>query len=150
MSKTPIAGPHTEGRTLGTDWTIANVAKLLRSNAGRGAWRSEGAATGSLAAVNQYYLRKVSAAHLPTCVSLIFMQLAERNCWYASLCFTDASAYLPWNPEAAERWLWALFGEDRPRVEVEDAENPSVRQFTLSSGAAATAGPRRAVVADEA
>ena len=78
MSKTPIAGPCTEGRTLGRDWSIANVAKLLRSNAGRGAWDSAGTG-GSLAEVNQYYIRKVSAKHLPTSVSLIFMRLASEG-----------------------------------------------------------------------
>jgi hypothetical protein len=129
MNKVPIAGPHTEGRTFGTDWSIANVAKLLRSNAGRGSWHSDG-----LSAVNQYYLRQVSARHLPTGVSLIFMRLVDRNCWYASLCFTNADGYLPWNAETAEQWLWALFGEDRPRVQVEEAENPSVKGFTLSAG----------------
>jgi hypothetical protein len=131
MSKTPIAGPHTEGRTLGTDWSIAHVAKLLRSNAGRGAWDSSCATGGSVEAVNQYYIRKVSAKHLPTGVSLIFMRLAKENCWYASLCFASADGYLPWNAETAERWLGALFGEDRSRVRAEESENPSVRQFTL-------------------
>jgi hypothetical protein len=41
-----------------------------------------------------------------------------------------AGAYAPWNPEFAEEWLWAMFGEDRPRV-VEEASGPNVRQFTL-------------------
>ena len=82
-------------------------------------------------AVNQYYVRKVSAKHLPTGVSLIFMRLAKENCWYASLCFASADGYLPWNAETAERWLGALFGEDRSRVRAEESENPSVRQFTL-------------------
>jgi len=132
MSKLPIAGPHTEGRTLGADWTIANVAKLLRSNAGTGVWVNSTAGDGR-APGNQYYIRKASAKHLPTNVSLIFMRLATQPCWYASLCFAGADGYLPWNAEAAEQWLWALFGEDRPKVVAEDAGNPSVRQFTLSS-----------------
>jgi hypothetical protein len=136
MSKTPIAGPCTEGRTLGRDWSIANVAKLLRSNAGRGAWDSAGTG-GSLAEVNQYYIRKVSAKHLPTSVSLIFMRLAKEDCWYASLCFANVNGYLPWNAETAEKWLWALFGENRSQVRVENADNPSVRQFTLPSVPAA-------------
>lgn len=62
------------------------------------------------------------------------MRLAKQGCWYASLCFADADSYLPWNAETAEQWLWTLFGEDRPRVHVEGAENASVRHFTLSSG----------------
>lgn len=132
MSKPPVAGPHTEGRTLGTDWSIANVAKLLRSNASTGAWQDSAAASGSQAAVNRYYLRKTSARHLPSSLSVIFMQLAERNCWYASFCFADAQGLLPWNAETAEQWLWALFGEDRPRVRAEGADHLSRRQFTLS------------------
>lgn len=88
-----------------------------------------------MAAVNQYYLRTVSARHLPTGVSLIFMRL--ENCWYASLCFAGADGYLPWNADVAEQWLSALFGQDRPRVREEaiaasgEVRNPSVRQFTL-------------------
>jgi hypothetical protein len=136
--RTPIARPHTEGRIFGTDWSIANVAKLLRSNAGRGMWRQTGTTGGSMAKVNENYIRTVSARHLPTDVSLIFMRLENENCWYASLCFAGADDYLPWNGEAAERWLWALFGQDRPRV-VEDSatvsgetRSQSVRQFMLA------------------
>jgi hypothetical protein len=138
MSKTPIAAPHTEGRIFGTDWSIANVAKLLRSNAGRGMWRDTGTTVGSMAQVNQYYIRTVSARHLPTDVSLIFMRLEAEKCWYASLCFAGADGYLPWNVDAAEQWLWALFGQDRPRVREGSATvsggtpNQSVRQFTLA------------------
>ncbi len=132
MHKIPIAGPHTDGRTLGTDWSIANVARLLRLNANTGAWDSSCTTSGG-AVVNQYYIRKGSAKHLPTNVSLIFMRLAKQSCWYASLCFAGADGYLPWNADAAEQWLWALFGEDRPQVVVEGVENASVRQFTLSS-----------------
>src|ERR1035438_8788521 len=107
MSKTPVAGPTTEGRTFGSDWSIAHVAKLLRSNAERGAWDSSIVTTGSQAEVNQYYLRKVSARHMPTNVSLIFMRLLRENCWYASLCFAGGSGYMPWNDATAERWLAA-------------------------------------------
>jgi hypothetical protein len=131
MIKIPIAGPHTEGRTLGTDWSIANVARLLRANAAAGAWDSSYPASGSRAEVNRSYIRKVSAKHLPTNVALIFMRLGQPSCWYASLCFAGADDYLPWNAEAAEQWLWALFGENRPRVLLEAGENASVRQFTL-------------------
>jgi hypothetical protein len=134
MHKIPIAGPRTEGRILGSDWSVPNVAKLLRSNAGTGAWDSSRAVDGRRAAANQYYIRKGSALHLPTKVSLIFIRLAQQRCWYASLCFADSDGYLPWNEQAAEQWLCALFGEDRPRAIGEDADNPSVRQFTLASG----------------
>ena len=134
MNKIPIAGPDTKGRTLGKDWSIANVARLLRANAGTGTWDNSCATSSSRAEVNQNYMRKGSAKHLPSNLSLIFMRLAKPGCWYASLCFAGDDGYLPWNTEAAEQWLLALFGADRSRVLVEDAENPSVRQFTLSGG----------------
>ena len=128
MTKLPVAAPHTEGRTFGTDWSIANVARLLLSNAARGAWHDPGPTGGSLAKVNQNYLRTVSARHLPTGVSLIFMRL-EDGSWYASLCFAAAEDCLPWNDEVGERWLRALFGEDRVRL-LEDVLAAS-HQFTL-------------------
>jgi hypothetical protein len=140
MSRPPVAALSTEGRIFGTDWSIANVAKLLRSNAGRGMWRNAGATGGGMAAVNQYYIRTVSARHLPTGVSLIFMRLEDGNCWYASLCFAGADGYLPWNDGSAEQWLCALFGPDRPRVREEaiaasgETPNRNVRQFTLPMG----------------
>jgi len=137
MAKTPIASPHTEGRTFGTDWSIVNVATLLRANAGRGSWHSTGATGGIQAKVNQNYLRTVSARHLPTKVSLIFMRLNDESCWYASLCFADSDNYLPWKDDVAEQWLCSLFGEDRFRV-IEDADTApgatfesKVRQFKL-------------------
>ena len=125
MTKLPAAAPRTEGRIFGTDWSIANVAKLMRSNAGRGTWRQDVAGGSSMARINQSYLRTVSARHLPTAVSLIFLQLEPaseasksptpnpqpRPSWYASLCFTDGETVLPWNREVAELWLNALFGE---------------------------------------
>ena len=138
MSKTPVATPHTEGRIFGTDWSIANVATLLRSNAARGVWRSASAAGGYTAKINQNYVRTASARHLPTSVTLIFMQLEDENCWYASLCFAGADDYLPWNADTAEEWLWGLFGQDRPRVLGNSATmcgepaNLSARQFTLA------------------
>src|ERR1035441_10954060 len=78
MSQTPIAAPHTVGRIFDTDWSIANVARLLRSNAGRGVWRHAVTTGGSTGSVNRYYLRTVSARHLPSGVSLIFMRV-ERS-----------------------------------------------------------------------
>ena len=132
MSPPPAAAPRTPGRIFGTDWSIANVARLLRANAGRGVWRTAAAASGSTGSVNQYYLRTVSAHHLPSEVSLIFMRLEPQNCWYLSLCIASADEVQPWNPETAELWLWALFGEDRPRVREAPGLNPDVRQFTLS------------------
>jgi len=134
MSRTPIAAPRTAGRVFDTDWSIANVARLLRSNAGRGVWRHAATTGGSTGSVNQYYLRTVSARHLPSGVSLIFMRVERENCWYLSLCFAGADAVLPWNPVTAELWLWALFGEDRPRVREAADVNQDVRQFTLVMG----------------
>jgi hypothetical protein len=132
MSNLPIAAPETAGRVFDTDWSIANVARLLRSNAGRGMWRHSATTGGSTGSVNQYYLRTVSARHLPSGVSLIFMRLEQEKCWYASLCFAGADGVEPWNPEAADLWLWALFGEDRPRVREAEGANQNVRQFTLA------------------
>jgi hypothetical protein len=132
MSKPPTAAPHTEGRTFDTDWSIANVAKLLRANASRGVWRGETGTGGSRGYVNQYYLRTVSALHLPSSVSVIFLRLEKENCWYASLCFARDEGLLPWNPETAELWLWALFGADRPRVVAVSEDRPGSRQFTLA------------------
>lgn len=138
MGKTPIAAPRTEGRIFGTDWSIRNVATLLRSNAGRGMWQGANEAGGYAAKINQNYLRTVSARHLPTNVTLIFMRLQDGNCWYASLCFADANdEYLPWNEEIAELWLCALFGEDRvravgnPAPRDDESTNQKARQFRL-------------------
>ena len=127
MTFPPAASSQTEGRIFGTDWSIANVARLLRANAGRGAWRASAATGGSTGSVNQYYLRTASACHLPSDASLIFMRLQRENCWYLSLCFARE-----WNAEAADAWLWALFGEDRPRVAETPGAGPNVRQFTLA------------------
>src|SRR5881227_3944883 len=115
MSKTPVAGQHTEGRIFDTDWSIVNVAKLLRANAGRGAWRS-GPASGSTASINRSYLRTASAHHNPSGVSLIFMRIEQDECWYLSLCFAGPNSLLPWNEEVAESWLRAMFGEDRAKI----------------------------------
>ena len=81
MSNVPAAVPHTAGRIFDTDCSIANVARLLRANAGRGAWRHAAVTGGSTGSVNQYYLRTVSAHHLPSGASLIFMRLEQQNCW---------------------------------------------------------------------
>ena len=59
------------------------------------------------------------------------MRLAPENCWYASLCFADTDGVLPWNPETAELWLTALFGEDRPRIREAADSHVDSRQYTL-------------------
>ena len=132
MSPPPAAAPRTQGRIFGTDWSIVNVARLLRANAGRGVWRTAAAGSGSTASVNQYYLRTASAHHLPSEASVVFMRLESENCWYLSLCFAAAEQVQPWNNETAELWLRSLFGEDRPRGREASTLDPNVRQFTLS------------------
>ena len=124
MSTLPIATPATLGRIFDTDWSIANVAKLMRANAGRGVWNEESAA-GSTRTINQYYLRTASARHNPSKLSVIFMRVKLRDCWYASLCF-DAG----WNEEVAELWLKCLFGEARALV-VEEPRAGNSREFTM-------------------
>jgi hypothetical protein len=129
-----LAAQHTVGRIFDTDWTIANVAKLLKFNAARGMLRS-GPATGGRLAIQLNYLRTVSARHLPTGVIVTFTREEEGNCWHAALCFADLDHYLPWNDAIAEEWLTALFGADRPRVlesfdPAPDASVP-VRHFRL-------------------
>jgi hypothetical protein len=126
MSPTPIATPVTPGRIFDTDWSIANVAKLLRANAGRGVWNEENAA-GSTRTINQHYLRTASARHQPSGVSLLFIRLRKQNCWYASLCFDNGQ----WNAEVAELWLKCLFGEDRHLI-TETKAVGSARQFILA------------------
>ncbi len=134
MSKTPTASPVTEGRIFGTDWSIINVAALVRSNASRGAWRRSETPGGTTAKANKNYVRTVSALHLPTSASLIFMRLEEENCLYASLCFAGPDGFLPWDADVAEQWLSALFAQDRPRVREVSGETPDqrARQFVLA------------------
>jgi hypothetical protein len=127
-----LAPQHMVGRIFDTDWTIANVAKLLKFNAARGMVRS-GVATGGQLAIQTYYLRTVSARHLPTNVVVAFTREEEGNCWHAAICFADLNQYVPWNDAVAEEWLAALFGEDRPRV-VESVDAAGVvRHFRLAA-----------------
>jgi hypothetical protein len=138
-SNAPVATGQTAGRTFGTDWSIANVVTLLRSHAARGMWRRDFSTGGYTAKINETYVRAVSARHLPTSVSLIFMQMED--CWYASICFCADGGLLPWNSAIAEQWLCALFGRDRIQVqsspEGADTGNRGARQFTLKRESAA-------------
>ena len=130
---TPLAPRHTIGRIYGTDWTIANVAKLLRFNAAQGSLRA-GALTGGARDVNQHYQRTTSARHLPSNVAVSLQRDAAGN-YYAEICFAGLDHYLPWSDEIAEEWLSALFLEHRPRVQAIDPPAPetgSVRRFTLA------------------
>ncbi len=127
-----LAPQHQVGRIFDTDWTVANVAKLLKFNAARGMVRS-GPATGGRLVVQLNYLRTVSARHMPTGAVVTFTREEEGNCWHAAICFADRDQYLPWNAAVAEEWLAALFGADRPRlVESVDAGGV-VHHFKLSA-----------------
>jgi hypothetical protein len=120
------------GRIFGSDWTIANVAKLLRFNAGQDFLRA-GPLVGGLREIAENYLRRTSARHLPSNVTVTFRR-DQAGGWYAGICFATADRYLPWNDAVAEEWLAALFLQDRPRVrEVTEssAEPSTVRQFKL-------------------
>jgi hypothetical protein len=123
---------HTVGRIFGTDWTIANVAKLLRFNAGQGVLRTGQLGVG-MQEINQDYLRRTSARHLPSGVVVSFWR-DEANNWHAELCFAGLDHYLQWSDAWAEEWLNALFLEERPRVQ-EDAspasETNPARRFSL-------------------
>jgi hypothetical protein len=130
---TALEGRHTLGRIYGTDWTIANVAKLLRFNAAQGKLRA-GTLTGGAREVNQHYQRTTSARHLPSNVVVSLQRDAAGN-FHAEICFAGLDQYLPWNDELAEEWLAALFLEHRPRVKEDSAaasQAGACRHFTLS------------------
>lgn len=126
----PLEPQHTLGRIFGSDWTIANVAKLLRFNAGQGNLRT-GALTGGMREVNETYLRKTSARHLPSGVTVSLRRDATSN-WHAELCFAGLDHYLPWSDVVAEEWLDALFLQDRPRVREAASPCNTVRRFELA------------------
>jgi len=129
----PLEPRHALGRIYGTDWTIANVAKLLRFNAAQGSLRS-GALTGVLREVNQTYQRTTSARHLPSGVAVSLQRDAAGN-YHAEICFAGLHHYLPWSDAVAEEWLAALFLEHRSRVREDIAPaSPTApsRLFTLA------------------
>jgi hypothetical protein len=117
------------GRIFGTDWTIANVAKLLRFNAGQGALRA-GPLTGGLWELQQNYLRTTAARHLPTSTAVSFRR-DQAGGYHAELCFADLEQYLPWNDPVAEEWLNALFLQYRPLVEEDPPGDNGARRFHL-------------------
>jgi hypothetical protein len=129
----PLDPRHTLGRIYGTDWTIANVAKLLRFHAAQSNLRA-GPLTGGLREINQDYVRRTSARHLPSGVAVTFRR-DEYSKWQAELCFASLDHYLPWNDAVAEEWLEALFLQDRPRVRestVAASQSGPVRRFELA------------------
>lgn len=101
------------GRVYGPEWSLENVARRLIFEANRGFLRGV-----NLKEKNRYR-RQCSARHRGSNSSVIFtrddMPPAPLG-YHASLCFIGEETYEPWNEEIAERWLVALFGEDRPRV----------------------------------
>jgi hypothetical protein len=111
---TPLDQQPTLGRVFGSDWTIANVAKLLRFNAGQDFVRA-GPLIGGLREISENYLRRTSARHLPSGVTVTLRRDLTGN-WHAELCFAGSDHYLPWNDALAEEWLAALFLQDRARV----------------------------------
>jgi hypothetical protein len=128
-----LLGPQpTLGRIFGNDWTIANVAKLLRFNAGQDFVRA-GPLVGGQREINENYLRKTSARHLPSSVAVTFRRDITGN-WHAEICFVEMDHYLPWNDALAEEWLAALFLQNRPSVRdvTQAAPQPNtVRHFKL-------------------
>ena len=128
----PLSPQPTPGRIFGSDWTIANIAKLLRFNAGQDFARA-GPLTGGQQEINENYLRKTSARHLTSGVTVTFRRDITGN-WHAGLCFAGLDRDLPWNDAVAEEWLAALFLQDRPRVRDVTAGAPhpnTVRLFKL-------------------
>jgi len=106
----PLDTQPTVGRIFGSDWTIANVAKLLRFNAGQDFLRA-GPLIGGLREISENYLRRTSARHVPSGLTVTFRRDVAGN-WHAEFCFD----YLPWNDALAEEWLAELFLQDRPHV----------------------------------
>ena len=130
---TSLEARHTVGRIYGTDWTIANVAKLLRFNAAQGSLRA-GTLTGGAREVNQHYQRTTSARHLPSGVAVSLQRDIAGN-FHAEICFAGLDHYLAWSDEIAEQWLAALFLEHRPRVTEDPAaasQAGACRHFTLT------------------
>jgi len=131
--KTPLDPQPTLGRIFGSDWKIANVAKLLRFNAGQDFVRT-GPLIGGLREISENYLRRTSARHLPSGVTVTLRRDIAGD-WHAELCFAGLDHYLPWNDALAEEWLAALFLQDRARVldVTECAPQPNtVRHFKLA------------------
>lgn len=102
------------GRVYGPEWSIDNVARRLRFEA------EHGFLSGQDLKQDAIYRRKCSGRHVPSRCSVIFTRddvpMNPRG-YHASLCFIGEEEYLPWNEETAEKWLAALFGGDRPRVQ---------------------------------
>jgi hypothetical protein len=123
-----------EEMRYGPEWSLENVARRLRFVADRGI------AEGTDRERDRAYRTKCSAYHVPTCAKLIFVRSkfgGERPSYHVILGFCGEDGVpLPWNTILAERWLRALFGRDRPRVQrhvVDESfeRNRGVRTFIL-------------------
>jgi hypothetical protein len=127
----------TLGRIFGSDWTIANVAKLLRFHAGQDFVRA-GPLVGGLREISENYLRRTTARHLPSGVTVTLRRDMTGN-WHAGILFAGPDQYGASNDALAEEWLAALFLQDRPRVRdvTEGALQPNTaRHFKLEVRAA--------------
>ena len=80
--------------------------------------------------VQEDYLRRTSARHLPSGVAVTFRRDEKLN-YEAGLCFADLNHYLPWNDAIAEEWLAALFLEHRPLVREISEATEQIRHFKL-------------------
>jgi hypothetical protein len=101
------------GRQYDAGWTVEAIARILRREAERGFLR------GVDPKLDARYQQACSARHEGTSASVVFTRdNVPRNAlgWHCSLCFIGVDCYLPWDEEAAERWLTALYGVDRPAV----------------------------------
>jgi hypothetical protein len=101
------------GRLYGREWSLENVARLLRYHAGRGFL------LGQDPKADARYRQSCTARHAPTQTSVIFTRDNLGGSligWHASLCFIGINEYLPWDEETAGRWLRALYGDDLGRV----------------------------------
>jgi hypothetical protein len=129
----PLGPQPAPGRIFGSDWTIANVARLLRFNAAQDFVRT-GPLVGGLREIGENYLRRTSARHLPSDATVTFRRDIDGNL-NAEIYFAALDHYLPWNDVLAEQWLTALFLQDRPRVRhvTGGASQPdTVRHFKLA------------------
>jgi hypothetical protein len=77
----PLDPQSTVGRIFGSEWTVANVAKLLRFNAGQDFVRA-GPLVGGLREISENYLRRTSARHLPSGLTVTFRRDIAGN-WHA-------------------------------------------------------------------
>jgi len=85
---------------------------LLRFNADQDFVRA-GPHIGGLREINENYLRRTSARHLASGVTVTFRRDLTGN-WHAEIFFAEADQYRPWNPALAEEWLAALFLHESP------------------------------------